>query len=89
MGKQVWDVTQAVLHPTYKKTQLLPFAHSRNLTKCCCPTGGMVVLVTLLDACPDASPLVCTTLFRLTVFQDRLPDHEVLLSMQTLTFASS
>ncbi len=48
----------------------------------------MAVLVTMLDACPDASPLVCTTLLRLTAFQDQLSDQEVLLSMQTLTFAS-
>ncbi len=45
-----------------------------------------MVLVTMLEACPDASPLVCKMLFRLTVFQDRLPDQEVLLFMQTPTF---
>ncbi|KAL0056322.1 hypothetical protein WJX82_010026 [Trebouxia sp. C0006] len=40
-------------------------------------SGGMAVLVTMLDACPDASPLVCTTLLRLTAFQDQLSDQEV------------
>jgi hypothetical protein len=48
----------------------------------------MVVLVTMLEACPDASPLVCKMLFSLTVFQHRLPDQQVLLFMQTPMFAS-
>ena len=44
-------------------------------------TGGMAVLVTMLEGCPYASPLVCKTLFRLTVFQ-QLPDQQVRLFLQ-------
>ena len=51
-------------------------------------TGGMAVLVTMLEGCPDASHLVCQTLFRLTVFH-QLPDQQVRLFLQLPTCASS
>ncbi len=50
-------------------------------------TGGMAVLVIMLEGCPDASPLVCHMLFRLTVFQ-QLPDQQVRLFLQPPTHAS-
>ncbi len=50
-------------------------------------TGGMAVLVTMLEGCPYASPLVCKTLFRLTVLQ-QLPDQQVRLFVQPPTHAS-
>ena len=47
-------------------------------------TGGMAVLVTMVDAFPAASPWVCTTLFRLTVFQ-QLPAQQLRLFLQPST----
>ncbi len=50
-------------------------------------TGGMAVLVTMLEGCPDASPWISATLFRLTVFQD-LPTQQVRLFVRPSTHAS-
>ena len=50
-------------------------------------TGGMAVLVTMLERCPYG-PLVCQTLCRLTVFK-QLPDQQVRLFLPPLTRASS
>ncbi len=50
-------------------------------------TGGMAVLVTMLEGCPYASPLVCQTLCRLTVFQ-QLPNQQVHLFLPPRTRAS-
>ena len=51
-------------------------------------TGGMAVLVTILEECPNASPVVCQTLFRLTMFHP-LPDQQVRLFLHLPTRASS
>ena len=51
-------------------------------------TGGMVVLVTMLDAFPAASPWVCQMLFRLTMIQ-QLPAQQVRLFLQASTHTLS
>ncbi len=103
MGKPLRNVThlslmpQGVHHMVSLQACISRSAtHTLDTAPACCPntslmklvlTGGMAVLVTMLDVCPDASPLICALLFCLTASQD-LPDHQVRLVVRPSTHAS-